>query len=95
LGISATRTSKNKGVAPPLHPESPKPKTRNVKVLESHFNILATKNSKDEGLFSSTASGNPETRNVKSDQNPFPHFSYREFKRQEIHSSTTSGNPET
>jgi hypothetical protein len=50
-----------KGCSLPLHRETLKPETRNVKVLRSHFGISATGTSKDEGLFSSTALGNPET----------------------------------
>jgi hypothetical protein len=49
FAISATGTSKDMGVTPPLHRESPKPETRNEKALGSHFGISATGNSRDKG----------------------------------------------
>jgi hypothetical protein len=84
FGILTTGSSRDKRAAPPLHQETLKPETQNIKAPGSHFGILATGTSKDEGMFSSTTLGNPETRNAKckSVQEPFRYFGYWEFKEQ-------------
>jgi hypothetical protein len=47
FAISATGSSRDKGVSLPLHRESPKPKMR--KAPKSHFGISATESSRDKG----------------------------------------------
>jgi hypothetical protein len=77
--ISATETSKDKGVALPLDFETPKREMR--KAPMSHFDISATRTSKDKGV---TLPLHFETLKREMRKAPRIHFGYRYFKEQRV-----------
>jgi hypothetical protein len=82
FGISATGTSRNKGVALPLHFKTPKCEMR--KETRSHFGISATGTSRNKGVSLPLHFETLKREMQKSALEPFWHFRYQDFKGQRV-----------